>query len=288
MIELGIALALGVATIKGVQSVYQRKNALGTDEFVTAWASRAFGIPVLGLAIIYQGIPEITGDFLLYVIPQGLMIAGASLLIAKAYKESDASIVTPMYAISPILVVGTSFLILGEVPTLRGLLGVLFIAFGAYTLKIDGSRKFTDPLRKLWEERGVQLILIVIIIYSVTANIDKLGVNASSAVMWPLAIYVLSSTFLLPVMMKKSSDWQLKIKTDWKPLGVLGVLGGVSIILQMMAFKLTMVSYVIAIKRLSIPITIIFSFFMLNEKDSFRERIAGSVLMIIGALLISL
>lgn len=89
-------------------------------------------------------------------------------------------------------------------------------------------------------------------------------------------------------MMKKSGDWQSKIRTDWKSLGILGVLGGVSIILQMTAFKLTMVSYVIAIKRLSIPITIIFSFFMLNERDSFRERIAGSVLMIIGALLISL
>jgi len=209
-------------------------------------------------------------------------------LIAKAYKESDASIVTPMFAISPILVVGTSFLILEEIPTMRGLLGGLLIAFGAYALKIDGSKNLTDPLRKLWEERGVQLILIVILIYSVTANIDKIGVNASSAVMWPLTVYVLSSTFLLPVMMKKSGNWKSKIRTDWKPLGVLGVLGGGSIILQMMAFKLTMVSYVIAIKRLSIPITIIFSFFMLNEKDSFRERIAGSVLMIIGALLISL
>ncbi len=288
MIELGIALAFGVAIIKGVQSVYQRKNALGTDEFVTAWASRAFGIPILGIAIIYQGIPEITRDFLIYVIPQAVMIAGASLLIAKAYKESDASIVTPMYAISPILVVGTSFLILGEIPTIRGLLGVILIAFGAYTLKIDGSRKLTDPLRKLWEERGVQLILIVILIYSVTANIDKLGVNASSAVMWPLSIYFLSSTLLLPVMMKKSGNWKSKIRSDWKPLGILGGLGGISIILQMTAFKLTMVSYVVAIKRLSIPITIVFSFFMLNETESFRERIAGSVLMIIGALLISL
>jgi uncharacterized membrane protein len=288
MIELGIALAFGVAAIKGIQSVYQRKNALGTDEFVTAWASRAFGIPVLGAAIVYQGIPELTRDFLIYVIPQGIAIALASLLIAKAYKESDASIVTPMFAVSPVLLVGTSFLILGEVPTFRGLTGILLITFGAYTLKIDGSKSLTDPLRKLWEERGVQIILLVVLIYSVTANIDKLGVNASSAVMWPLSIYVLSSTILLPVMMKKSPEWKSKIRTDWKPLSVLGVLGGFAVILQMTAFKLTMVSYVVAIKRLSIPLTIIFSFFMLNETESFRERITGSLLMIIGALLISL
>jgi len=126
------------------------------------------------------------------------------------------------------------------------------------------------------------------LIYSVTANIDKLGVKMSSAVMWPLAIYFLSSMFLMPVMMKKSDGWKSKIKRDWKPLGLLGALGGASIILQMMAFEITNVSYVVSIKRLSIPITVVFSFFMLNERDSFKQRISGSAIMIIGALLISL
>lgn len=288
MIETGIALAFGVALIKGVQSIYQRRNALGTDEFVTAWASRAFGLPVIAIALFYQGIPNLSTEFLLYIIPQGLVIAATSLLIAKAYKESDASIVTPMFALSPILVVGTSFLILGEIPTLRGLLGIIFITFGAYILKIRGSKTLLEPIRKLWSERGVQLILIVILIYSITANIDKIGVKQSSAIMWPFAIYFLSSLFLMPVMMKKSDDWRSKIKSDWRPLVLLGALGGGSIILQMMAFEITNVSYVVAIKRLSIPITVIFSFFMLNEKDSFRERITGSALMIIGALLISI
>lgn len=288
MIELGIALALGVAMFKGVQSIYQRKNALGTDEFVTAWASRAFGLPILAAAIIYQGVPELGLEFLLYVVPQGLVIAFTSVIIAKAYKESDASIVTPMFALSPVLVVGTSFLILNEIPTLKGFLGILLIALGAYILKAERSRGLLAPLKNLWQERGVQLILVVIVIYSVTANIDKIGVQKSSAVMWPLAVYFFSSIFLMPVMMKKSDEWQTKVRNDWKDLGVLGGLGGAGIILQMMAFEITKVSYVVSIKRLSIPITVLFSFFMLKEKDSFKQRMAGSMLMIVGAILISI
>jgi drug/metabolite transporter (DMT)-like permease len=288
MIELGIILAFGVAAMKGLQSVYQRKNALGTDEFVTAWSSRVFGLPVLGIAIFFQGVPELGADFFLLAAPQAAVIALASVLIAKAYKKSDASIVTPMFALSPILVAGTSFIILSETPSLTGLFGIALITLGAYLLKIKDAEKLLDPIKNLWEERGVQIILVVILIYSITANIDKIGVQQSSPVMWPLTVYLLSSIFMTPLMIKKSSNWKNKIQTDWKPLSLLGILGAASIFLQMTAIKLTLVSYVIAIKRLSIPITVILSLYLLNEKDSFRERIGGSILMVIGAILITL
>ncbi|WP_414837538.1 EamA family transporter [Candidatus Nanosalina sp. VS9-1] len=284
----GIMLALGVALIKGYQAIYQRRNALGTDEFITAWSSRAFGVPVLLAAILFYGVPDLGLQFFLMIVPQSLAIAAASILIAKAYKESDASIVTPMYAISPMLVLVTSFLILGEIPSVSGGIGVLCIALGAYALKIKGAKSVLEPVRKLWQERGVQLILVVLLIYSITANTDKIGVGLSSPVMWPLAVYSLSSIFLMPVMMRKSDDWKKQVKTEWRPLALLGVLGAVAIILQMTAINTTLVSYVISIKRLSIPLTVVFSYFMLDEKESFRERIIGSGLMVLGAILISI
>lgn len=286
--ELGIALALVMALLKGVQSIYQRRNALDTDEFITAFSSRIFGAPVLLLAIAFYGVPDLTPRFLLLAIPQSAVIAGTSILIAKAYKASDASIVTPMFAISPLLVLFTSFIMLGELPDLLGVVGVVLIAIGAYVLKIKNAKNILEPLKKLWHERGVQIILVVIIIYSVTANLDKIGVGMTSPVMWPLTVYTLSSLIMLPVMMKKSPDWKGQIARDWKPLALLGGLGGITIILQMMALELTLVSYVISIKRLSIPVTVILSYLMLNEKESFKERILGSALMALGVILISI
>lgn len=286
--ELGIALALVMALLKGFQSIYQRRNALDTDEFITAFSSRIFGAPVLLLAIAFYGVPDLTPRFLLLAVPQSAVIAGTSILIAKAYKTSDASIVTPMFAISPLLVLFTSFVMLGELPDPLGVAGVILIAVGAYVLKIKNAKSILEPLKKLWHERGVQLILVVIVIYAVTANLDKIGVGMTSPVMWPLTVYTLSSMIMLPVMMKKSPDWKGQIARDWKPLALLGGLGGVTIILQMMALELTLVSYVISIKRLSIPVTVILSFYLLNEKESFKERILGSALMAIGVILISI
>lgn len=286
LIELGIILATLVALMTGLKSVYQRLNAVDTDEFVTAWASRFFGVPVLLVAIFYRGIPELSMKYFLISLPYGFVVALASVLIAKAYKASDASIVTPMFALSPVLVLFTSFFILGEVPDLKGIIGVLIIAFGAYILKAQEADGFLDPFRKLWDERGVQIILLVIILYSVTANIDKIMVGMFSPVMWPLTTYILSSIIMMPLMMKKSQNWRKEVKTDWKPLMILGVLSGGSIILQMAALELTLVSYVVSIKRLSIPITVLLSYFILSEKKDFKERIIGSTVMIIGALLI--
>lgn len=288
MIELGIVFASFVALLKGLQSVYQRKDAVDTDEFVTGWSSRVFGLPIILGAVALKGVPNLSPDFFLYAVPQAAVIAFTSIIIAKAFKESDASIVTPMFALSPMLVVGTSFLMLNEVPSLLGLAGVACITLGAYVLKIEESTHVLDPFRKLWEERGVQLIIVVILIYSVTANIDKLGVQASSPVFWALTVYSLSSLFMFPVMVWRSDSWRGKLEKDWRPLAFLGLLGGASTVFQMMAIEITLVSYVIAIKRLSIPIAVVLSMFMLKEKDSFRERMEGSVLMVIGAILISI
>jgi uncharacterized membrane protein len=288
IVETGILLAFGVALLKGVQSVYQRKNSLETDEFITAWSSRVFGLPVLAAALLYTGIPQINPMYLFILIPQSLVIAFTSILIAKAYKESEASIVTPMFALSPVLVVGTSFLILGETLSMTGIIGVLLIALGTYVLKLKGVNTVLEPFRKLSKERGVQLIMIVILIYSITANTDKIGVKMTSPVLWPLSVYALSSLFMLPVMMKKSSNWKSQVKTSWKPLALLGGLGGLSIILQMTAFKLTLVTYVIAIKRFSIPITLLISYILLNERDDFPQRLIGSLIMVAGAVLINI
>jgi uncharacterized membrane protein len=286
LIELGLILAFLVALMTGLKSVYQRVNAVETDEFVTAWASRFFGIPLLLAGIAWKGIPELSMKYWLLAIPYAFVVACASILIAKAFKASDASIVTPMFAISPILVLFTSFFMLGETPNPSGTIGVLIIAVGAYSLKAQEANHLLEPFKKLWEEKGVQIILAVILLYSVTANIDKIAVNMSSPIMWPLTTYTISSIIMLPIMMKKSSNWKNEIKTDLKPLLLLGGLSGAAIILQMAAIKLTLVSYVVSIKRLSIPITVILSYIILNEKEDFKHRITGATIMIIGALLI--
>jgi len=196
MIELGIGLALGFAMIKGIQSIYQRKNALGTDEFVTAWASRAFWFTCTYNCDLLSGNPEFNCRISGLCAPPRPSYRSDLYYNSKSLQrigclDSHPDVCTITYFSG-----WNVFFYSGRNSNFqRFFLGIILITFGTYILKIDGSKNLFEPLRKLWNERGVQLILAVILIYSVTANIDKLGVKMSSAVMWPLAIYFLSSMF---------------------------------------------------------------------------------------------
>jgi uncharacterized membrane protein len=55
----------------------------------------------------------------------------------------------------------------------------------------------------------------------------------------------------------------------------------------MYALRLTVAAYVIAVKRLSVALTVVAGHVWLGERG-FRDRAAGAVLMVIGVALIAL
>jgi len=55
----------------------------------------------------------------------------------------------------------------------------------------------------------------------------------------------------------------------------------------MLAINLTLVAYVISIKRLSIIFSVIFGFLLFKEKG-FKERLTGAIIMVLGVILITL
>lgn len=286
-IELGLIFAGVTALAKGVQNVFQKRGVIDTDEFVTGWSSRFFALLILIPLVIYQGLPTITLDVILLVIIPGLAITATSVLIARAYRLSDISLVTPVFAFSPALLLLTSPVMIGEMPSPKGIAGVLMISFGAYFLKIDERKNLLEPFKAFLRDRGVQLAFIVILIYSITANIDKIGVEMSSPIFWALSTHLVSSFFLFPLMVEKTDNWISEVKSSWKDLLIIGLLGGVSIAFQMTAVKLTLVSYVIAIKRLSIPLAVVLGYLVFKE-ENIRGRLFGSLIIVLGAILISI
>jgi uncharacterized membrane protein len=58
-------------------------------------------------------------------------------------------------------------------------------------------------------------------------------------------------------------------------------------IFQMTAINLTLVSYVISIKRTSVIMSVLFGYFIFKEKG-LKERLTGTSIMVIGVLSIAL
>ena len=68
--------------------------------------------------------------------------------------------------------------------------------------------------------------------------------------------------------------------------GRCGDLQALALIFQMIAIKMTLVPYLIAVKRTSVIMTSLFGLFLFKEKG-LRERLIGVVLMVLGVLMIS-
>ena len=175
---------------------------------------------------------------------------------------------------------------LNEIPRPLGMTGVLFIVVGSYILHTgDRSQGYWGPLKNLLKTPGSRYMLTVAFLYSIGGNIDKIGVRNSSAFVWGTAINTALAVSLGILVWQRSRDFIQQLRKAWIYLGLMGLAVSLAVISQMTAIQMTLVPYVIAVKRTSIVMTSIFGF-MIFKESGFRQRFAGVLFMMTGVILI--
>ncbi|SDB18799.1 Uncharacterized membrane protein [Desulfonatronum thiosulfatophilum] len=281
-------LALGTAFFEAVKDTLSKRQLVLGDEYLLAWSYCAFGLPLTGLYLWWDGIPSIGDDFIWALFfGVGLNMVAITLYM-RAIKASDLSLTLPMLTFTPLFMLGTSPLILGEFPDLRGATGMILIIAGAYGMHLGRkSRGLLAPIRALWDEPGPRIMLLVAFLWSFTANLDKVGVTNSSPAFWLFCFFIAMSLGLLPVTLLKSHrPWQ-QLRRNFKALFLVGLFGALALVLQMWAITLTLAAYVVSIKRMSVVFGVFFGHFVFGEKDLGR-RVACAALMVAGVALISM
>lgn len=288
MFNLGLLLAFATAIATALQNIYQKESVVETDEWVASWSKRTFAVIGLAPAVLISGIPDINlAKFLPVLVLNTAISVIATILISKAYKREEVSFLAPLSALSPIPMLITSPLIVGEWPSPIGLIGVLVVVSGVYLLKAEDTTTLTEPIRKIASNRAAQMMIFVTLLYSISSNYDKVGVLLSDPIFWAFIYTGTTALALTPIMMVKTDDWTEEIKTGGKSLFVFGLISGIGSVFQMFALEHTLVIYVTTIKRLSIPLSVILAYILYNETN-IRGRTIGSLLAMAGAVLITL
>lgn len=283
-----ILFAFLTALFESLKDVTSKRGLQRFDEYIIAASLILFQLPFMIPLYLFIEIPAL-GDRFWYA-----LITGTSLnLIAitfyiKAIKLSDLSITVPIVNFTPLFLLITSPVIVGEYPSAAGYSGIFFIVTGSYILNIrHRSAGFLGPIRALFSEAGPRYMLVTAFLWSITANIDKVGVQNSSPFFWAITVTLSLSAGMAIIMIITSRDRIKEIPRNLKTLFPIGFFGAVTMLAQMTAISLTLVVYVISIKRLSTALSVFWGYFIFGEKG-IKERLAGVVLMIIGVLLISL
>ncbi|MBU0979591.1 MAG: DMT family transporter [Nanoarchaeota archaeon] len=278
---LGILFAFFAALFEATKDVLSKKRLAHFDILTVSWALWFFSLPFLLPFVLYFGIPEIQPQFWLALVVSGSLNIVATLLYMWAIKSADLSTTVPMIAFTPVFLLITSPIILGEFPSSLGYVGILFIVFGSYILHIKEHQKgHLAPLKAIFREHGPKIMLLVAFIWSITSNFDKIGVTGSSPLFWVFSHNMFVGMVLLPFVLRRNHGFP-----SVKPLIPLGLVVSVIMIFQMTALTLTLVPYVISIKRTSAVIVVVFSHFFLKEKG-LKGRLLGAAIMVLGVFFI--
>jgi drug/metabolite transporter (DMT)-like permease len=299
----------------------------------------------LGLLCIsvLWGIPPLGSGFFQAVAVTVSINIVATILFYRALSSTDLSLCVPMLAFTPVFLIITSFLILGELPTIAGAAGILMVAAGAYLLNLEYNNRrpvsLSSPFSRLFSDRGVQSMLLVSFLYSISVNFDKQVVENSNPVFGSVIVFfLLGSVFLIIAigtggrsglfpqddcsgepaeshvpdtadLTRNSRDRTLETEfsttirrgrrstgssrrfpcsiPSWLACPAVGAILIFESVSINIAYTMTIVPYVITIKRLAIFFSVLYGGLLLHERQ-LGGRILGAVVMIAGAAMIAL
>lgn len=289
---LWLILSLFSALSQSSRDFFSKKCLQDLNEYVLAFSRSFFALPFLLPFLFFTGMPNLDTAFWILVLFNSALISVAAVLYMRAIKISPLSLTVPMLAFTPLFLIITSPIMVGEFPSFFGLIGIVLITFGTYTLNIRDishapKRAYFAPLKALLKEKGPLIMLFVAAIFSIGANLFKIAIQRYNPLFFLVVYNTLNCVFLSPVMLLKSKKSIKGMQINSKFLFGVGLSHALMDIFVLKAMELAIVPYVISVKRTNILFTTVYGYFLFKEKR-IMERLIGALIMFLGVLLISL
>lgn len=280
-------LALGAALFYGLQGVWTKRLTRDVPPVVAAWALFAFGFPLLAGYLAVRGMPEVSPVFWLALLTTCSIGLLAYSLYASAIQRSDVGLTVPLLALTPILLVPVEWLLLGDVPGIRGLGGILLVVAGVYLLNLRDLRAgLLAPLAAPFRDPGARRMLAVAVLWSVTGVVDKIAVTASSPAFYGTMQSAVLGVAFMGLIAGSGAAKRTAVPRPWRALAIQGLLHAAMFIVQMEALRLTLAANVITIKRSGALVTVLLGAMWFGERG-LRMRLLGTLLTVIGVLLVA-
>ena len=282
-------------------------NLLGkrTPSAVSFFYASLFGVLVLApfLFIFRASIPYFNALVWIYLGATGAFQALYYVCLAAAYRRSDMSLVYPVARSTPVvLVLFVSILVgRGSQISVYAFIGIFLIVTGGYFLPLE---RFTDTSVRKYVNAGMGFAALAAFGTAGYSTIDDAALRLvrdalpTEILSWQVSVVYaffegLSSAVWLLIYLAINAKERKSVNGRMRPdgralrdsakMGV-GIYLTYSLVLVSMAFVRD-VSYVVAFRQLSIPIGVVFSFFVLKEKLP-APKIVGTLLMFAGLVLV--
>lgn len=208
--------------------------------------------------------------------------------LGKAYELGDLSVVYPLARSSPLFLTVLSIVFLGEEISAWGAVGILLIVLGVYAIHMK-SLSLNDlktPLRSL-RGRASQFALLTAIWTTMYSMIDKLGVTMINPIVYAFWLELFILLFLTPLVVLRRG-WR-NVAQEWRnskvKVTVAGFFMRIGYILVLVAMSLAQVSYILALRQLSVVLGAAAGVILLREKYG-KVRLVSSMIMFTGVYIL--
>jgi len=230
-------------------------------------------------------ITQISEESLVFLVLSGLSTGASWICYFKALSAGDVNKVVPIDKSSTILSVLMALFLLGETEHLAVKLGgTVLLALGVF-LMIEQKKTESTKGNGIWMPYAIASAVFA----ALTAILAKIGIsgvesNLGTAIRTGV---VLVMAWLIVLSKGKLGQVREIDRRELLYISLSGLATGVSWLCYYYAIQNGVVSVVIPIDKLSILVTVVFSYVVFKEKLS-RKAVVGLTLMVLGTLLMAM
>jgi drug/metabolite transporter (DMT)-like permease len=253
-------------------------------QLFTWWALLVGALLYLPLLATSRPIP---GRIWPYAIGSALVETAYFVTLIRAYEHGDFSLVYPIArGAAPALLAVWATLFLGESPQPAGIAGltVLLVGLGL----VGGAHWWAQRHLAAMSMRGVGAALGVALCISVYSAIDGAAVQLMAPASYTVLVFGLTTVCITPVILA-GYGWRpiiAVVQSHWIGILLVGILMLLAYMLVLHAYAIARVSYVGALREVSIVLAALTGWLWLKE-DFGGVRTLGAVLIVIGMLVIA-
>jgi drug/metabolite transporter (DMT)-like permease len=274
-----------------VSNVFQKRlaDAAANPLFIIA-ATHAL-LTVVALPFLTMApLRSLAHGFWLNMIVSAVLAIVGNVLLVYALRSSDLSVLGSINAYKAVVSLVLAIFLIGEVPSAGGLIGVVLILSGSYFVvdRMEGQSR-GGAFVQFFRDRGVQYRFAALACSATEAVFLKRAVLQSSALLafllWSALGLLIALVFVILLNAQVSTELE-RFQQQWRTYTWLAITTGLMQLTTLLTFGVMQVGYSLALFQLSTLISVFLGYRYFQEQNIAR-RLFGSVVMILGAILIA-
>lgn len=280
-----IVFAFGSALFAGLTAILAKCGIKKTDSTV-ATAVRTIVVLIFSWVMVFivgsqSEIGNISARSWIFLVLSGLATGASWLCYFRALQLGDINKVVPIDKSSVILTILLAFIILREPITVPKAVGVVLVGAGTFLMIEKKDVTENKSSKKSWILYAVGSAVFA----SLTSILGKIGItdvesNLGTAIR---TVVVLVMAWVMVLVTGKAGAVKTIPKKELLFIGLSGLATGGSWLCYYKALRDGEASVVVPIDKLSIVVTVIFSYIVFKEKLS-KKALVGLLLIVAGTL----